>query len=64
MRSQIYTQIYRIAFRKIKRISVSLSFPGPSRGSYNDDGQAIIARLRTGLKIGRPFDVISALVIE
>lgn len=62
-RSQIYTQIYRVAFRKIKR-PLSLSLSGSSRGLYNDDGQAIIARRCAGPKIGRPFDAISALVIE
>lgn len=50
-RSQIYTQICRVAFRKIKRLSFSLfSCPGSPRGSYNDDGQAIIARRRAGPK--------------
>jgi len=47
-RLQIYTQIYRIAFRKIKR-PIFLSFLEPSDGSYNDDDQTIIA-IQAGLK--------------
>ena len=47
-RLQIYTQIYRITFRKIKR-PIFLSFLEPSRGSYNDDDQTIIA-IQAGLK--------------